>query len=147
MPYGIISDAIWHQRSCSALVQVMACCLMSPSHYLNQCWLTIHEIFWHSFQGNIYMNTQDISPQGVFEIYTFEIAISSPKWAMNQYLSITLNPADSTRHYFIEIIIIFICNLLFPDGYFACGAFMIAIIRRISLVVKHINSEAHQMFV
>ena len=30
------SDAIWQQRSESPLAQVMACCLMAPSHYLNQ---------------------------------------------------------------------------------------------------------------
>ena len=31
------SDAIWRQISCTKLVQVMACCLTAPSHYLNQC--------------------------------------------------------------------------------------------------------------
>ena len=31
------SDAIWWHRSGSAPAQVMACCLMAPSHYLNQC--------------------------------------------------------------------------------------------------------------
>ena len=35
------SDAIWRWRSWSTLVQVMACCLTAPSHYLNQCWLII----------------------------------------------------------------------------------------------------------
>ena len=35
------SDAIWHWRSWSTLVQVMACCLTAPSHYLNRCWLII----------------------------------------------------------------------------------------------------------
>ena len=42
--YGVISlnslwpsDAIWQQRSGSTLAQVMACCLMAPSHYLTQC--------------------------------------------------------------------------------------------------------------
>ena len=25
----------------------MACCLMAPSHYPNQCWLLISEILWH----------------------------------------------------------------------------------------------------
>ena len=30
------SDAIWRQRSGSTLAKVMACCLTSPSHYLNQ---------------------------------------------------------------------------------------------------------------
>ena len=31
-----LSDAIWGQRSGSTLAQIMACCLMAPSHYLNQ---------------------------------------------------------------------------------------------------------------
>ena len=35
------SDAIWRPRTESTLAQVMACCLMAPSHYLNQCWLII----------------------------------------------------------------------------------------------------------
>ena len=46
------SDAIWWQGSRSTLVQVMACCLTAPSHYLNQCWLIISEVQWHSYQGN-----------------------------------------------------------------------------------------------
>ena len=33
------SDTIWWHRSRWTLAQVMACCLMAPSHYLNQCWL------------------------------------------------------------------------------------------------------------
>ena len=35
------SDAILWHRSGSTLAQVMALCLMAPSHYLNQCWLII----------------------------------------------------------------------------------------------------------
>ena len=38
------SDAIWRQKSWSTLAQVMACCLMAPSHYLNQCWLIISKV-------------------------------------------------------------------------------------------------------
>ena len=38
------SDAIWWQRSGSTLAQVIACCLMAPSHYLNQCWLVISKV-------------------------------------------------------------------------------------------------------
>ena len=29
-------DAIWHHGTLSTLNQIMACCLMAPSHYLNQ---------------------------------------------------------------------------------------------------------------
>ena len=46
------SDAIWWHRSGSTLAQVMACCLMAPSHYLNQCWLIISKVQWHLSQGN-----------------------------------------------------------------------------------------------
>ena len=37
-------DAIWRHRSESTLAQVMACCLTAPSHYMNQCWLTISKV-------------------------------------------------------------------------------------------------------
>ena len=46
------SDTIWGQRSGSTLAQVMACCMRAPSHYLNQCWLIISEVQWHSYEGN-----------------------------------------------------------------------------------------------
>ena len=42
------SDAIWRWRSWSTLVQVMAYCLTAPCHYLNQCWIIIREVPWHS---------------------------------------------------------------------------------------------------
>ena len=45
-------DAIWRQRSGSTLARVMACCLTAPSHYLNQCWLIISEVQWHSYWSN-----------------------------------------------------------------------------------------------
>ena len=37
-------DAIWWHRSGSTVAQVMSCCL-------NQCWLIINEIFWHSLKA------------------------------------------------------------------------------------------------
>ena len=46
------SDAIWQQTFGSTLAQVMACWLMAPSHYLNQCWLIISKGQWHSSEGN-----------------------------------------------------------------------------------------------
>ena len=45
--------AIWRHRSGSTLAQVMAWCPMAPSHYLNQCWIMISEVLWHSHQGNV----------------------------------------------------------------------------------------------
>ena len=46
------NDATWWHRAESKLVQVMACCLTAPSHYLNQCWQVISGILWHSPETN-----------------------------------------------------------------------------------------------
>ena len=53
------SDTIWRQRSGSTLARVMACCLMAPSHYLNQCWLIISKALWHSSEGIIMRRFED----------------------------------------------------------------------------------------
>ena len=42
----------------STLAQLMACCLASPSHYLNQCWLLLSEIMWLSPKTNFTISTQ-----------------------------------------------------------------------------------------
>ena len=88
-PYGITSsqwvnslwpsDAIWWHGSGSTLAQVMACCLTAPSHYLNQCWLTISEILWHSPESNFTENTKDIYLWNEFEIYKFYIVVKSAR--------------------------------------------------------------------
>ena len=51
------SDVIWRQVPRSTLAQVMACCLTAPSHYLNQYWLMIREVLWHSPDSNFTENT------------------------------------------------------------------------------------------
>ena len=56
-------DAIWWHRSGSTLAQVMACCLMAPSHYLNQYWLILSAIQWHSSQNNFTRDTFHINHQ------------------------------------------------------------------------------------
>ena len=63
------SDAIWRHRSMSTLAQVMACCLTAPNHYLNQCWLMISEVLWHSPDSNFTEITSDIYRWNEFEIY------------------------------------------------------------------------------
>ena len=55
------SDAIWRQRSGSTLVQIMACCLTAPSHYLNQCWLIISKVQWHPSESNFTRDTSAIT--------------------------------------------------------------------------------------
>ena len=55
------SDAIWRQRSGSTLARVMACCLTAPRHYLNQCWLIISKVEWHSPKGEFTRDTSAIN--------------------------------------------------------------------------------------
>ena len=42
----------WVTKSGSTLSQIMAFCLMAPIHYLDQCWILISEVLWHSPEGN-----------------------------------------------------------------------------------------------
>ena len=56
------TDIIRRQISWSALAQVMSCCLIAPSHYLNQCRLNvISEGLWCSPNGNFTDGAQDIN--------------------------------------------------------------------------------------
>ena len=61
------SDAIWPHRSGSTLAQVMAWCLMAPSHYLNQCWFTISEVLCHSPKSNLTVSARAIILHDEFE--------------------------------------------------------------------------------
>ena len=54
------SDVIRQQGTESTLAQIMACCLTAPSHYLNQCWLMISEVLWHSPDSIFKENTSDV---------------------------------------------------------------------------------------
>ena len=58
---GSLHCAIWRQGFSSTLVQVMACCLTAPSHYLNQCWLIINKVLWCSSEGNFTWDITAIS--------------------------------------------------------------------------------------
>ena len=54
---------------------------MAPSHYLNQCWLMISDVLWHSAEGNFTGNSLlHIYPWYEFENYSFNITTASP-WA------------------------------------------------------------------
>ena len=56
------SDTLWQHRSHGlSLAQVLACCLTAPGHYLNQCWLIISKVQWHSSKCNF---TRDTSAMG-----------------------------------------------------------------------------------
>ena len=66
-----LSDTRWRQRSGSTLIQVMACCLTAPSHYLNQCWLIICGV---NSTGNAYESNH----YNAFENYFFKIKVIIP---------------------------------------------------------------------
>ena len=95
------------------LVQVMACCLAAPSHNLNQCWLIISKVLWHSAEG-ISQEMLKISVLGMrlkitnmrlqllwklwvwdyncFENYKFEVTVTLPRgqW-VNNFQHLTAN--------------------------------------------------------
>ena len=48
-------DSFW-----STLAQITACCLATPSHYLNQCWL-INGALWYSPNINLAGSAQEMS--------------------------------------------------------------------------------------
>ena len=50
----------------------MACCLMAPSHYLNQSWLIISEACWYLAEDNFTETGLDIMHYKVLEDYLFE---------------------------------------------------------------------------
>ena len=56
-------DAIWGHRSGSTLAQVMACCLVAPSNYLNQCCLIISQVLWHLLESNFTVNVKATIPK------------------------------------------------------------------------------------
>ena len=99
------SGAIWWHRFGSTLAQVMACCLMAPSHYLNQCWLIISEALWHSPQGNFTGNAQDIYPWYEFENYQLKFTSTSLRgqglntFMLNCLYKIFLNMIYSSLQY------------------------------------------------
>ena len=86
------SDAIGRQISLSTLVQVMACCLTAPSHYLNQCWLIISKAQRHSSEGNFTIDTSAINHRNYLENYLSKISFKSPRgqWINPLWLGGTL---------------------------------------------------------
>ena len=55
---------------------VMAFCLTAPIHYLNQCWLIISEVQWHSYQGKFTRDASTINHWNLFESYMYMSKIS-----------------------------------------------------------------------
>ena len=73
------SDAIWRQWFWTTLAQVMACCLTAPSHYLNQCWLIIRRVLWHTSGSSFAGIAQGIDSGYEFEKDIMKIIFKSPR--------------------------------------------------------------------
>ena len=73
------SDAIWRQWSWTTLAQVMACCLTAPSHYLNQCWLIIRGVLWHTSESSFAGIAQGIDSGYEFEKDILKNIFKSPR--------------------------------------------------------------------
>ena len=93
------SDTISHYRYGSTLVQVMACCLTAPSHYLNQWYLLAYS--WSKFTENV----ADITHHKFLKCTYLKILLNLP--GANELMSFnTLRPRQNGRH--------------FPDNIFKC---------------------------
>ena len=96
------SDAIWRQWSWTTLAQVMACCLTAPSHYLNQCWLIIRGVLWHTSESSFAGIAQGIDSGYEFEKYILKNIFKSPRgqWVKCTILSNITEQveADHIRH-------------------------------------------------
>ena len=79
-------DTIWRWRSWSTVAQVMACCLTAPSHYLNQCWLIISKVLWHSSEDIIIRRFEDTNQQSMIKNYIFKITLRG-QWVNQLYWS------------------------------------------------------------
>ena len=59
----------------------MTCCLMAPSHYQNQCRLSINKMLWHSFR--------------VMFTYILKISVPSSVWNLRHFKSQPHLPGDN----------------------------------------------------
>ena len=73
------SDAIWRQWFWTTLAQVMACCLTAPNHYLNQCWLIIRGVLWHTSESSFAGIAQGIDSGYEFEKDILKNIFKSPR--------------------------------------------------------------------
>ena len=74
-----IHNHIWRHRTRSTSAQIMAWCLMAPSHYLNQCWFIICKVMLH-LSKDVIMNKSEYSiKKNITENRIFKIVSTSPR--------------------------------------------------------------------
>ena len=101
------SDAIWCQRTFLTLVQIMACCLMAPSHHLNQCWLILCRSFGIHLRGI----SQEMLKISVLDIGLEIIKITAASPQVNEF-NVNFNFLSRTVNYcFCWLIFLAIFNI------------------------------------
>ena len=96
----LVNIGVWHQsiflrialrtdvkspKSRSTLAQVITCCLMTPSDYLNRCWLLINEIIYNFQLRQISTNipTCFLGTSTISTSMKFATKISATKYGSN----------------------------------------------------------------
>ena len=80
------ADALWQHRFRSAVAHGPGK-LMAPRHYLNQCWIIISDVMWHSPEGNFTVSTQVTTILHVeFENHYFNIITTSPRGQFGKWV-------------------------------------------------------------
>ena len=76
----------------------MVCYLMAPNHYLNQIWLLISKVLWHSFESNLTMCAQasilNLSPWML--VLSLKIITFTTKSPRGQWVN-SLWPSDAIQ--------------------------------------------------
>ena len=92
---GLVTPLWWH-KSGLKLVQVMACFLTAPSHYLKQCWLEIIDIYYRAISLKIHkIYCQKLSFKIILEMYMHQPGgneLSQSGLVLSQAPSRYLNP-------------------------------------------------------
>ena len=91
-------NGIWRWKSWSTLVQVMACCLTAPSHYLNQCSLIFSKVLWHSSDAIIMRRFEDTNQYSKIRDSIFKIILRSlrSQW-VNPYCHVPRDTVSTSR--------------------------------------------------
>ena len=96
-------DVMWWHRSGSTLGQIVACCLVATSHYLNQRWLIITE---RNFTQNVY-NSGNETSDILYRPQCIEL-----NWMLSQYHDYFCYYAASSWCIFLLLYVVlgFVCG-------------------------------------
>ena len=97
---------LWYSYE-SILAEVMAWCLITPSHYLNHCWIIIRSFPWSLPESNFTGGAHEVNRHYVSRDNTFKITISP--WG--QWVN-TLRPRENGRQFTDDI---FKCIFLYEN--------------------------------